>query len=122
MCSFKRNASLFTKHFSDDKSSCPDVFFKKCVSQNFAKFTGKHLCQSLFFNKVAGCARVPFLIKWQSLGLQLYYSKVPNKPRPPPLPAVIRTPRLLIFGFSSLQVSLQKKLNSVKLTLYSKLN
>ena len=26
---------------------------KKCVIRNFAKFTGKHLCQSLFFNKVA---------------------------------------------------------------------
>ena len=24
------------------------------VLRNFAKFTGKHLCQSLFFNKVAG--------------------------------------------------------------------
>ena len=27
---------------------------KKDVFRNFAKFTGKHLCQSLFFNKVAG--------------------------------------------------------------------
>ena len=27
---------------------------KKCVLRNFAKLTGKHLCQSLFFNKVAG--------------------------------------------------------------------
>ena len=27
---------------------------KKGVLRNFAKFTGKHLCQSLFFNKVAG--------------------------------------------------------------------
>ena len=26
------------------------------VLRNFAKFTGKHLCQSLFFNKVAGAA------------------------------------------------------------------
>ena len=25
-----------------------------CVLENFIKFTGKHLCQSLFFNKVAG--------------------------------------------------------------------
>ena len=24
------------------------------VLENFAKFTGQHLCQSLFFNKVAG--------------------------------------------------------------------
>ena len=27
---------------------------KKRVLRNFSKFTGKHLCQSLFFNKVAG--------------------------------------------------------------------
>ena len=27
---------------------------KKGVLRNFAKFTGKHLCQGLFFNKVAG--------------------------------------------------------------------
>ena len=27
---------------------------KKGVFRNFAKFTGKNLCQSLFFNKVAG--------------------------------------------------------------------
>ena len=30
-----------------------DVFFKKVVPRNFLKFTGKRLCQSLFFNKVA---------------------------------------------------------------------
>ena len=29
------------------------MFYKKDVLRNFAKFTGKHLCQSLFFNKVA---------------------------------------------------------------------
>ena len=27
---------------------------KKSVLKNSSKFTGKHLCQSLFFNKVAG--------------------------------------------------------------------
>ena len=27
---------------------------RKTVLRNFAKFTGKHLCQSLFLNKVAG--------------------------------------------------------------------
>ena len=35
------------------RSSRPEVFCKKGVHRNFAKFTGKHLCQSLFFNKVA---------------------------------------------------------------------
>ena len=28
----------------------PEVFCKKGVLENFTKFTGKHLCQSLFFN------------------------------------------------------------------------
>ena len=36
------------------KSSRPEVFCKKGILKNFAKFTGKYLCQSLFFNKVAG--------------------------------------------------------------------
>ena len=35
-------------------SSRPEVFCKKGVLRNFTKFTGKHLCQSLLFNKVAG--------------------------------------------------------------------
>ena len=36
------------------RSSRPEVFCKKGVVRNLTKFTGKHLCQSLFFNKVAG--------------------------------------------------------------------
>ena len=34
-----------------------EVFYKKGVHRNFAKFTGKNLCQSLFTNKVAGHSR-----------------------------------------------------------------
>ena len=37
---------------------CLEVSYKKGVLKNFAKFTGKHLCQSLFFNKFL---RTPFL-------------------------------------------------------------
>ena len=36
------------------RSSRTEVFCEKGVLKNFTKFTGKHLCQSLFFNKVAG--------------------------------------------------------------------
>ena len=36
------------------RSSRKEVFYKKDVLKNFAKFTVKHLCQSLFFNEVAG--------------------------------------------------------------------
>ena len=35
----------------------PEVFCKKGVLTNFAKYRGKHLCQSLFFNNVA-CLRL----------------------------------------------------------------
>ena len=34
-----------------NRSSPPEVFCKKGVLRNFTKFTGKHLCQSPFFNK-----------------------------------------------------------------------
>ena len=40
-------------------------FVKKGVLKNFAKLTGKHLCQSLFLNKVAG--RACNFIKKESL-------------------------------------------------------
>ena len=36
------------------RSSRPEVFYNKGVLRNFAKVTEVHLCQSLFFNKVAG--------------------------------------------------------------------
>ena len=40
-----------TKLFRSSHQRCS---MKKGVHRNFTKFTGKHLCQSLFFNKVAG--------------------------------------------------------------------
>ena len=42
-----KNPSLF-------RSSCPEVFSEKVALRNFTKFTEKHLCQSFFFNNVAG--------------------------------------------------------------------
>ena len=41
----------------------PEVFYKKAVLKNFVLFTGKHLCWSLFFNKVAGLRRPAMLLK-----------------------------------------------------------
>ena len=35
------------------KNSRPEMFCKKGLFKNFLKFTEKHLCQSLLFNKVA---------------------------------------------------------------------
>ena len=45
------------------RSSRPEVFCRKCVLKNFAKFTGKHLWQSFFFNKVAGLRPSNFIKK-----------------------------------------------------------
>ena len=36
------------------RSSRLDIIYKESVLKNLAKFTGKNLCRSLFFNKVAG--------------------------------------------------------------------
>ena len=36
----------------DCRSSLSEMFYKKVVLKNFAKFTGKHLCQSLFLKKL----------------------------------------------------------------------
>ena len=53
-CFRKFILNFFTKSRKKLRSSRPDVFCKKGVLRNFSKFTGKHLCQGLFFNKVAG--------------------------------------------------------------------
>ena len=55
-----RKLSLYQVHkFAMNRSSRPEVFCNKDIFKNFSKFTGKHLCQSLFLNKVA-CARRNF--------------------------------------------------------------
>ena len=46
-----------------DGSNLPEVFCKKGVLRNFAKFTGKRLYQSLFFKKVAGFRPITLLKK-----------------------------------------------------------
>ena len=46
--------SNFKFKLTTPRSSRPEVFCKKAVLRNLTKFTGKHLFQSLFFNKVAG--------------------------------------------------------------------
>ena len=41
-------AKFLAKYLRSTEAAARDVL------RNFAKFTGKHLCQGLFFNKVAG--------------------------------------------------------------------
>ena len=66
-----KNALFFLSRApTHNRSSRPEVFCKKGVLRNFAKFTGKHLCQRLFFNKVAG--QRLFFNKVAGLGLQLF--------------------------------------------------
>ena len=43
-----------SRNMKTDRSSHWRCSVRKGVLRNFAKFTGKHLCQSLFLNKVAG--------------------------------------------------------------------
>ena len=49
------------------RSSRPEVFCKNRVLRFFTKFTRKHLCQSLFFNKIAGVRPTTLLKRrlWQ---------------------------------------------------------
>ena len=49
---------------------------RKGVLWDFAKFTGKHLCQSLLFNKAAGRRPVTLLEKklWRSVFLWIFWN------------------------------------------------
>ena len=46
------------------RSSHQRCSVRKGVLRNFANFTGKHLCQSLFFNKVAGNRPGTGIFRW----------------------------------------------------------
>ena len=48
------NAVCFPRRFCSYRSSHQRCFVKKGVLNKFTKFKRKHLCQSLFLNKVAG--------------------------------------------------------------------
>ena len=61
-CSKKTNRS-YSQLSSTNRISRPEVFCKKDVLGNFAKFIGKHLSQSLFINKVAGLRPATLLKK-----------------------------------------------------------
>ena len=49
-----------SSHYITTRSSW---FCKKGLLKNFTKFTGKHLCQSLFYNKAAGLRPATLLKK-----------------------------------------------------------
>ena len=68
---------------NSQKNTCARVSFFNSVAglRNFAKFTGKHLCQSIFFNKVAGLRPSTLLKKrlWQTC-FPVNYAKFPRAP------------------------------------------
>ena len=51
-------------HFMVYLEAATKVFYKKDVFKNFAKFTCKHLCQSIFLNKVKGLRPATLLKKF----------------------------------------------------------
>ena len=63
------------------RSSHQTCFVKKDVLRNFAKFTGKHMCQRLFFNIVAGLRTAALLKRsfWHRC-FPLNFAKFPTPP------------------------------------------
>ena len=54
---------------------------RKGVLRNFAKFTGKQMCQGLFFNKVAGLRlQACNFMKKEALAIPVNFAKFPRTP------------------------------------------
>ena len=77
------------------RSSLPVVFCKKITLRNFAKFTGKHLCQSLFFNKAAGLSLRPATLLKKRLWHRCFPVNLPNSQNT----FLHRTPLVAAFSF-----------------------
>ena len=76
---FKRCGKFFVC-FTTSRSSRLEMLCRKDVLRNFAKFTGKHLCQSLF------------LIKLHVLGLNFFQKRLCYKCFPVNFPKFLRRP------------------------------
>ena len=98
---------LFTL-FIHFRSSLPELFCKKFVLRKFIKFTRKHLCQSLFFNKVASLK--PFLKKrlWHRC-FPVNFVKLLRKPF---LTEHLRWLLLLLNFCMTVQCNVQKQLST----------
>ena len=59
--------------FTTVQKQPPEVFCEKGVLRNYTKFTGRHLCQSLFFNK-AGKRDSGSFVKKETL-TQVFFSE-----------------------------------------------
>ena len=67
--------------FTNSRNSHPEVFYKMGVFKYFAKFTGKHLRQSLFFDKVAALRPAT-----------LFKKRLWHRPFPTNFPKFLKTP------------------------------
>ena len=63
ICTKSVEKVVYFRNYVSFRSSRSEVFCKKDVLKNFAKLTGKHLCQSLFFNNVVGLRSATLLKK-----------------------------------------------------------
>ena len=60
--------------FGKARSSRSRMFFKIGALKNFVNFTGKHLCWSLFFNKVTGLQACNFIKK--ETPMQVFFCEI----------------------------------------------
>ena len=55
------------------------MFCKKIVLKSFAKLTEKHLCQGLFYNKVAGLGTFLYRTPVVAASVPVIYCKIENQ-------------------------------------------
>ena len=91
-------------------SSRLGVFCKKGAFETFAKFNGKHLCQRLFFNKVAGLRPATLFKKDSSTGAFLQTCEI--------FTSFCRTLQVSVFG--CLKKLIHQKDRKKTLALFSK--
>ena len=65
-------ASEYGNYLNELRSSRPEVFCEKGVLRNFAKFTGKHLCQGLFLMKLQASGAVAQRCSVKKVFLEIY--------------------------------------------------
>ena len=66
--------------FKDEQKQASRIVCKKGVLRNFTKFTGKHLCQGLFFNKVEGLSPATLLKKRLAQVFSFEFCEISEKP------------------------------------------
>ena len=72
---------VYFRNYVTFRNNRSEVFSKIGVFKNFPKFPGKHLCQSLFFNKVGGLRPAIKIVESSGHFFILYFinEKVPEE-------------------------------------------